>query len=96
MSPQCQSTLFFDNGGQPGHRQAWLNSRTNQNCRNFFLNTLETLDNSYMRPRYYGYTHFQDNGCQVLYDFLLDKMSGRETIVKINKIYKESLAQHRP
>jgi len=47
MSPSCQRTLYFDSGGQPGHRSAWLDKRTNQDSRNFFQNTLETMDNSY-------------------------------------------------
>jgi len=91
MSPQCQSTSYFDNGGQPGHRQAWINPETNKKCSNFFFNTMETLDNSYMRPRYNGYMHFQDNGCLILYEYLMDKLSSEEALKKLNECYKESL-----
>ena len=34
-SPEIQKTLFFDNGGQPGHRAAWTDTETNRRCIGF-------------------------------------------------------------
>jgi multiple sugar transport system substrate-binding protein len=90
MSAQCQSTVYFDNGGQPGRRQAWHNLDTNKNYSNFFLNTIETIDNSYMRSRYNGYMHLQDNGCMILHEYLLNNSPSKEAFDKINRCYKES------
>ena len=60
-SPAIQRTLFFDNGGQPGHRSAWLDAEVNRRSNNYFRNTLPALDRAYLRPRFPGYLHFQDH-----------------------------------
>src|SRR5262249_7849684 len=54
-SPTVQRTTYVEQSGQPGYRTAWLDSAVNRRCANFFLATLTTLDNAYMRPRYRGY-----------------------------------------
>jgi multiple sugar transport system substrate-binding protein len=91
MSPSCQRTLYFDSGGQPGHRSAWLDKRTNQDSRNFFQNTLETMDNSYTRPRYNGHMYFQDKASMVVHEYLTEKISIHDCIKTMNIIYVESL-----
>jgi multiple sugar transport system substrate-binding protein len=91
MSPSCQRTLYFDSGGQPGHRSAWLDKRTNQNSRNFFQNTLETMDNSYTRPRYNGHMYFQDKASMVVHEYLTEKVSIHDCIKAMNGIYVRSL-----
>ena len=93
MSRSCQRTLYFDNGGQPGHRAAWLDKRTNQSCRNFFRNTLKTLDESYTRPRYNGHMYFQDRGSMVVHQYLTEKITRQDCIRTLNHIYMESLAK---
>src|SRR5215207_4424941 len=42
-SPACQRGMYAVSGGQPGHRQAWLDPALNHICGNFFLDTLATL-----------------------------------------------------
>jgi len=91
MSPSCQRTLYFDSGGQPGHRSAWLDKRTNELSRNFFQNTLETMDNSYTRPRYNGHMYFQDKASIVVHEYLTEKISIHDCVKTINSIYVESL-----
>ena len=91
MSPSCQRTLYFDSGGQPGHRSAWLDSRTNQLSRSFFKNTLTTLDDSYTRPRYNGHMYFQDKASIVVHEYLTEKISIHDCIRTMNSIYVESL-----
>ncbi|WP_187423291.1 ABC transporter substrate-binding protein [Enterococcus sp. T0101B.F-10] len=90
-SPLIQETLFFDAGGQPGHRKAWLSSETNRRCANFFKNTLKTLDNSYLRPRYNGYLHFQDNAGSLVQEYAVHGGNPKEVLGKLNVIYQESL-----
>ena len=50
-APATQSGLFYQNGGQPGHRSAWLSDEVNASCSNFFADTLPTLDQAFVRPR---------------------------------------------
>lgn len=94
-SPLIQETLFFDAGGQPGHRRAWLSQETNRRCANFFTNTLQTLDNSYLRPRYNGYLYFQDRAGIIVQDYATHGGNPREVLATLNALYRESLDQVR-
>ena len=87
---ECQRTLYFDSGGQPGYRDAWLDNEVNRRCANYFANTLVTLDGAYLRPRYPGYLHFQDRANEAVYAFLLNKTGARETLAELDRIYQES------
>ena len=89
-SKEIQKTLLFDNGGQPGHREAWLDNEVNRRSLNFFKDTLKTLDNSYLRPRYDGYLYFQDNAGEIVRDFIKDGGNVKATLDKINSLYKKS------
>jgi multiple sugar transport system substrate-binding protein len=89
-NPTSQSTLYFDNGGQPGHRKAWEDARVNEQSANFFKSTLKTLDNSFLRPRYNGYMHFQDNAGVVIQKYLKDGGNPSDVLTSLNKIYIES------
>ncbi len=90
--PEAQAGLFFDYGGQPGHRSAWLDPRTNSAAGDFFSNTLETLDRAYIRPRYHGYMHFQDEGSLVVHAYLSGKADADTTLQALAGLYRESLA----
>ncbi|MFV0381609.1 MAG: ABC transporter substrate-binding protein [Breznakia sp.] len=90
-SPLIQETIFFDAGGQPGHRAAWLNDETNRRCENFFTNTLHTLDESYLRPRYNGYLHFQDNAGAYIQKYAISGTDPKAVLKKLNALYLESL-----
>jgi multiple sugar transport system substrate-binding protein len=90
-SPSCQRGLYTLSGGQPGHRQAWLDPELNQLTNNFFESTLPTLDHAYLRPRYAGYIPFQEAAGDLIHDFVRLGGSAKETVGTINKHYRESL-----
>lgn len=89
-SPEIQKTLFFDNGGQPGHRAAWLDEECNRVSLDFFKDTLETLDHSYLRPRYSGYLYFQDHAGDPVREYVMNGGNPEQTIEKLNELYRES------
>lgn len=89
-SPQIQRTQYFDNGGQPGHREAWEDSYVNSQSRNFFKATLKTLDASFLRPRYNGYMHFQDNAGGVIQEYLKNGGSPIKILKRLNTLYLQS------
>ena len=64
----CQTALYFESGGQPGYRRAWLDPEPNRRTSNFFTNTLATLDEAWLRPRWNGYLDFQDAAGPVVHD----------------------------
>jgi len=91
VSPLCQQTFYVEHGGQPGHRAAWLSEDVNRLTNNYFSSTLQSLDESYMRPRYNGYLHFQDEAGTPIQQYLLHGGNEKEVLQTINKIYHQSL-----
>ncbi|WP_026814207.1 ABC transporter substrate-binding protein [Arenibacter certesii] len=89
-NPIIQSSLFFDNGGQPGHRKAWQDDFVNIRSGDFFKSTLKTLDCAFLRPRYNGYMYFQDNAGSLIRDYLMNGGSTEDLIYSLNKIYLDS------
>lgn len=90
VSPEIQSTFYVEHGGQPGHRSAWLNKEVNDHCHNYFSNTLPALDRAYMRPRYNGYLHFQDQAGNPLQQYLWDGTNAENVLETMNSIYRKS------
>jgi multiple sugar transport system substrate-binding protein len=88
-SPICQRTLFVASGGQPGHRSAWEDPDANAMTANFFRDTLPTLDDAYLRPRYNGYMHFQDQAAPIVQRFLREGGDAGEVIRELNSLYAE-------
>lgn len=89
-SPACQQSVFFENGGQPGHLSAWTASDVNVKSNNFFANTLPALERAFLRPRYHGHMFFQDHAGDIVRDYLMN--GGLELLVleQMNKLYVES------
>lgn len=90
-SEKIQSGFYFDFGGQPGHRKSWLNEEVNKQSKNFFKDTLQSLDEAIMRPQYYGYMHFQDEASLVVHDAVTGKIFIEAAVDKMNSIYIKSL-----
>ncbi|MBL9216266.1 MAG: extracellular solute-binding protein [Opitutaceae bacterium] len=93
-SGECQRTLYFDNGGQPAHRGAWTDAEVNRRANNFFRDTLPAMDNSWTRPRYFGYMHLQDHGGDVVRDYLTGQHTAKAALDRLNEIYLHSLKLH--
>jgi len=89
-SPSCQTGFYTLTGGQPGHRAAWLDPFNNRLCNGFFEDTLPTLDDAYLRPRYSGYIPFQDHAGDLVRDYLRDGGDAGATFERINALYRES------
>jgi multiple sugar transport system substrate-binding protein len=90
-SSQIQQSIFADNGGQPGHLQAWKNDRINQLTHDYFKNTLPALERAFLRPRYAGHMHFQDNAGTIIRNYLMN--GGDEEIIlkELDALYVASL-----
>ena len=91
-SPLIQKTLFYENGGQPGHRGAWLDDEVNRRSSDYFRNTLPALDRAYLRPRFPGYLHFQDHGGAPIRDYLMQGGDARHALGQLKRLFAESKA----
>ncbi|WP_316800568.1 ABC transporter substrate-binding protein [Pedobacter frigidisoli] len=89
-SPACQSTLFFESGGQPGHLAAWKNEEINRQSQNYFSNTLPALQRAFLRPRYHGSMYFQDHAGDVVRDYLMNGGNEEEVLSAMNTLYVTS------
>lgn len=83
--PICQSGLYFESGGQPGHRAAWLDEDVNRASNQFFRDTLATLDEAWVRPRWPGFIEFQDVASAVVHRSIWQKTDPRDTLAAINR-----------
>jgi multiple sugar transport system substrate-binding protein len=92
--PAWQRALYFDSGGQPAHRTAWTDPEVNRRAHDFFHDTLATLDDAWVRPRYAGYLGFQDQGGDIVRDFLRGKTDVRAALAALDTAYRRSLAPH--
>jgi multiple sugar transport system substrate-binding protein len=90
VSREWQQTLYVQNGGQPGHKAAWLDVDANRISNDFFRQCLPVMENGYLRPRYNGYLHFQDHGGDPVQQFLLGQLTAKNTLQQLNDIYRKS------
>ena len=89
-SPVIQRTIFFENGGQPGHRGAWTDDEVNRRSSNYFRNTLPALDRAYLRPRFPGYLHFQDQGGAPIRQYLMKGGDDRQVLAELKRLFQEA------
>ena len=89
-SGDCQQTLFFESGGQPGHLSAWKNEEVNRRSHNYFSNTLPALQRAFLRPRYHGSMYFQDHAGDVVRDYLMKGSSELQVMAALNELYIQS------
>lgn len=91
VSEEIQSTVYVENGGQPGHLTAWKSETANMLTNNFFTNTLPTLERGFTRPRYNGYLGFQDEAGEPIQHYLMHGSNPKTVLDELNKMYKNSL-----
>lgn len=89
-SPEIQTALYVESGGQPGFAGAWRDERANLLTHGYFASTYETLEQSYLRPRYAGYPHFQDRFMALLSDYLATGSDPQKLIHDLNEEYRSS------
>jgi multiple sugar transport system substrate-binding protein len=90
--PTTQRGIYFQSGGQPSHRSAWLDPDVNRAASGYFSATLPSLDAAFVRPRYAGYVHFQDRAGLPIHSFLCNGGSTGAVLDQLNALYRESIA----
>ena len=83
-----QRGIYFESKGQPGNLEAWRDPAVNRASNNFFLNTLETLTHSYVRPRYPGYIHFQTQAGLLLHRYLKAGGQAARVLEELDHLYR--------
>ena len=89
-SSECQKNIFYSSGGQPGNSVAWEDQKINTEINNFFRNTRDTLEKSWVRPRHNGYMNFQDEAGNIINEFLYKYIDEIKVYEKLKSEYKKS------
>ena len=89
-SADCQKKTYYENGGQPGNAVAWEDEKINLETNNFFKNTRHTLEESWVRPKHNGYMNFQDEGGNIINEYLQTSSDEVRIYEKLKSEYKES------
>ncbi len=89
-SGRTQRGGYFAGGGQPAHRDAWLDPALNEQTLGFFRGTLTSLDLAFLRPRWPGYMTFQDLVGPELHRFVLGQSTRRELVGHLEDARVES------
>jgi len=93
-SPTIQQTIFVENGGQPGHRSAWVDEEVNRRTNNYFAGTLPALDRAYLRPRFPGYLHFQDHAGDPIREYNMNGGDAKTVLDKMKTWFDEAKAMY--
>ena len=89
-SSECQKKTYYENGGQPGKAIAWEDQKINNETNNFFSNTRQTLEDAWVRPKHNGYMNFQDEGGNIINEYLQNSGDEEKIYEKLKSEYKQS------
>jgi multiple sugar transport system substrate-binding protein len=89
---ETQRTLYFEGGGQPGHRAAWTDRAVNASSSSFFADTLPALDAAWLRPRYDGVLEFQERGGDLINSWLRDGGDPDAVLNALDTWYAQTVA----
>lgn len=90
---EVQKTLYTQSGGQAGNVAAWQDEAVNAPVHGFYRDTLATLDQSWLRPRFNGYMQFQKEGSTILEEGLKASGSHRAVVERLNASFEALSSQ---
>ena len=91
--PVVQRTVYFQAGGQPGHRSAWTDGAVNAAASGFFSATLGALDAALLRPRHNGFLAFQETAGNLVHAHLRDGGDPDRVLAAVDDAYTDSLRE---
>jgi multiple sugar transport system substrate-binding protein len=76
----CQRQVFAAHHGQPAHNDAWRDEAIDAQFNGFYSATRQTLEQTWIRPRYDGYLAFQGQGGDMVEAHLRGDLSERKLL----------------
>lgn len=86
-SAEIQKTIYVREQGQPANIIAWESDFGNGLTNNFFFNTIETLMNAFVRPRYNGWPAFQKYLGEALHKYLKEDAEPAAVLDHLQEAY---------
>jgi multiple sugar transport system substrate-binding protein len=93
VSPETQCVFFPRWDGQPCLRSAWLDSKVNRQWNSFYLDTADTVEQAWVRPRFPGYIKFQTEASTLLRTGLLAQVPASILLQRLWTVF-ESYQHH--
>jgi multiple sugar transport system substrate-binding protein len=90
MSAEAQSGFIPANSGQPSARSAWNDPAVDSAAGGFYSATLDTIESSWVRPRFPGYIPFQSEASAIVREGLAG--SPTTTAARLTTAYREARA----
>jgi multiple sugar transport system substrate-binding protein len=90
MSGEAQTHFIPAHDGQPSLRSAWGDPGLNRDWGDFYLNTAETLEAAYVRPRHAGYIQFQGAASALLRDAFSQGIPAAALLDELQLLYYAS------
>lgn len=81
---ECQRTLYFTSGGQPGSNSAWNDEQANLSTSGYFRATLPVLQQAWLRPRSATFPRYQNTAAEAIQRFLEGRRSPDEALDDLN------------
>lgn len=75
IDDETQSGIIVREAGQPSRSATWASDVVDRASGGFYSATRETLEASWVRPRFAGYTAFQGSGSAIVRDIVLGRIS---------------------
>jgi multiple sugar transport system substrate-binding protein len=91
-SSTVQRTLYTAAGGQPGHRDAWLDPANNRLTGDYFRRTLPALDRAWVRPRGDGAVAFQQCAGSVVQAALRGALPDAEALARLDALVRDTIS----
>jgi multiple sugar transport system substrate-binding protein len=88
LSADIQKGIYYKNGGQPAHLDAWLDKENNEDCSGFFSDTMDTITRAYVRPRIKGFNRFQESAADIIHAAVQHSNEGIKIIQQLNTLYQ--------
>jgi multiple sugar transport system substrate-binding protein len=74
--------------GQPCLRSAWLDSEVNRQWNSFYIDTAETVEHAWVRPRFPGYIKFQTEASALLRTGLLAQGPASTLLQQLSTVFE--------
>ena len=87
---ECQSTLYVEANGQPGHTSAWSDEAINAAVADAYFDTRLTHETAWLRPRHAGCIAFQEEGSEIVADALRGRSEMDDAVAALNARYRTS------
>ena len=89
-SAEIQNSVYVEEQGQPANIIAWQSDFANGFTHDFFYNTMDTLSNAFVRPRYSGWPAFQKYLGEVIHAYLKDDTDPAKVLDHLQEAYRQS------